>query len=244
MNRIKRLLEYTCWALALLCVVPLAAAVAGRAFYAGVAAQATDELSMPDVRDEVHSAKRVRANGHSPQPAVIKQNQALWAKGRLAAFKRLQDSNDLALAGVLKIPRLDATIPIFDGTSEAAMTLGAGHLSDTSALTGDGNIALSSHRDGAFRVLKDVEQSEVITLTTNASVRTFAVTQRSIVKPDAIGVLAPTPNTTLTLITCHPFYYVGKAPNRYIVQAELIRKDTATDMTHDPQFVGRESRED
>jgi sortase A len=28
------------------------------------------------------------------------------------------------------------------------------------------------------------------------------------------------PRTTLTLITCYPFYYVGSAPQRFVVHAE------------------------
>jgi sortase (surface protein transpeptidase) len=34
-------------------------------------------------------------------------------------------------------------------------------------------------------------------------------------------VLDPTAETRLTLITCHPFYFVGSAPDRYVVQARL-----------------------
>jgi len=32
-------------------------------------------------------------------------------------------------------------------------------------------------------------------------------------------VLQPTSERTLTLITCYPFFYVGSAPDRFIVQA-------------------------
>lgn len=154
--------------------------------------------------------------------ATLEQNRSLWARGRLAAFERLAANNDLAIAAILKIPQLEATVPVFAGTSEPAMTLGAGHLQDTTTLKGDGNIALSSHRDGAFRILKDVQRGDSITLTTDVGVRTFVVNRLFIVQPTETRVLAPTLKTTLTLITCHPFYYVGKAPNRYIVQAELV----------------------
>ena len=35
-------------------------------------------------------------------------------------------------------------------------------------------------------------------------------------------VLAPTSSSTLTLITCYPFGYVGPAPKRFIVRAERV----------------------
>jgi sortase (surface protein transpeptidase) len=34
-------------------------------------------------------------------------------------------------------------------------------------------------------------------------------------------VLAPTATSSITLVTCYPFYFVGTAPQRYIVRAEL-----------------------
>ena len=42
-----------------------------------------------------------------------------------------------------------------------------------------------------------------------------------IVNPDDVSVLAPTPTPTLTLVTCFPFYFVGHAPQRYVVMASL-----------------------
>jgi sortase A len=39
------------------------------------------------------------------------------------------------------------------------------------------------------------------------------------VEPDDLSVIAPTVKPTLTLITCYPFYYVGNAPQRFVVRA-------------------------
>ena len=41
-----------------------------------------------------------------------------------------------------------------------------------------------------------------------------------IVTPDRVDVLAPTEEPTITLVTCYPFYFVGDAPQRYIVHAQ------------------------
>ena len=50
----------------------------------------------------------------------------------------------------------------------------------------------------------------------------YRVTKTHIVDPDDVWVIAPTDTPTITLITCYPFSFVGNAPRRFIVQAELV----------------------
>jgi len=50
----------------------------------------------------------------------------------------------------------------------------------------------------------------------------YAVDHIEIVEPDRVDVLEPTPNQTLTLVTCYPFYFIGPAPLRYVVKANLL----------------------
>jgi hypothetical protein len=73
--------------------------------------------------------------------------------------------------------------------------------------------ALAGHRDGYFRVLKDVVQGDVIELALPAEVRRFRVARLSIVSPEETSVLAPTRGAELTLVTCYPFYFVGRRPS-------------------------------
>jgi sortase A len=40
------------------------------------------------------------------------------------------------------------------------------------------------------------------------------------VTPDDVSVLDDTPTPSLTLVPCYPFYFVGPAPQRFIVRAE------------------------
>ena len=40
--------------------------------------------------------------------------------------------------------------------------------------------------------------------------------------PSEVAVLDPSENETLTLVTCYPFYFVGSAPDRFIVRAERV----------------------
>jgi sortase A len=47
----------------------------------------------------------------------------------------------------------------------------------------------------------------------------YVVQETTIVQPEDVSVLATTKEPTLTLVTCFPFYFVGSAPQRFIVRA-------------------------
>jgi len=103
-----------------------------------------------------------------------------------------------------------------------------GHIAG-SALPGEvGNVGIAGHRDGFFRALKDVKVGEAVELErqTSAGMRSdqYKVERISVVQPTDVSVVAPTSEATLTLVTCYPFYFVGSAPQRYVVQAKLIRE--------------------
>jgi sortase A len=60
-----------------------------------------------------------------------------------------------------------------------------------------------------------------VIVTTPRGMYRYAVTGTRIVEPQDISVLGPTPDSTLTLVTCYPFDFVGSAPRRFIVHAVL-----------------------
>jgi len=51
---------------------------------------------------------------------------------------------------------------------------------------------------------------------------TYRVAGTRIVNPQDLWVLDPTKEPTLTLITCYPFRYIGSAPQRFVVSAQLV----------------------
>ena len=159
----------------------------------------------------------------------------LWSEQRLAALNSLRSQLAPPVIGTLDLPRQGTRIPVFAGASEVSMTLGAGHLSDSSPLSGNGNIVITSHRDGSFRVLKDLAIGDPLILKTGVSERQFVVTRQVVVTPDRVDVIDETRVPTLTLITCYPFYYVGSAPKRFVVHAELLNAEA----TEAAVFSGR-----
>ena len=86
-----------------------------------------------------------------------------------------------------------------------------------------GNVGIAGHRDGFFRGLKDVAIGDTLELVTEKRINTYVIDRIVIVEPSDVSVLGARPNPSVTLVTCYPFYYVGSAPHRYIVQASLTR---------------------
>jgi len=124
--------------------------------------------------------------------------------------------------GEIEVPRLKLKAIIVQGDSEKLLRRSVGHLPGT-ALPGEaGNIALAGHRDGLFRPLRDVRPGDTITLRTPDHDFQYQVEWTAVVPPTAIRVIQPTSEPALTLITCFPFYYVGAAPERFIVRARKI----------------------
>jgi sortase A len=52
------------------------------------------------------------------------------------------------------------------------------------------------------------------------------------VAPSDVSVLRSGQLSQLTLVTCYPFDYVGSAPQRFIVQAELMPVPRGTAAAH------------
>jgi sortase A len=149
--------------------------------------------------------------------------EALWDGQRVQAYERSLRVGFTPSLAVLRVPGVGIEAPVLEGTSDAAMNRGVGHI-EGSALPGeDGNVGIAGHRDGFFRALKDVKVGELVELQrkTGAGMERdeYKVEQISVVDPTDVGVLGATKDATLTLVTCYPFYFVGTAPKRFVVQA-------------------------
>ena len=148
-------------------------------------------------------------------------DKSLWSPQRIAAFNAPGVTDEPE--GILRIPALNLTVPLFEGTSERNLNRGAELIEGTAALTDDGNIGIAAHRDGFFRKLKDIAIGDELHLQTRTSVRRYRVVDLRVVDPKQRSVLAPTSIPSVTLVTCYPFYFVGSAPQRFIVRAELVQ---------------------
>jgi sortase A len=146
-------------------------------------------------------------------------DQSLWDASRIRAYARALTRPAPPPLAVLRIPRLGLEVPVLEGTDEWTLDRAAGHIEGTAAPAERGNVAIAGHRDGYFRVLKDIAVGDVLELALRAGVRRFRVDRLSIVGPEDAEVIAPTTESLVTLVTCYPFYFVGSAPQRFIVRA-------------------------
>ena len=121
----------------------------------------------------------------------------------------------------LSVPRLGSAWFVYPGADKKSLRLGPGHLTGTAMPGTAGNCVIAAHRDTHFRALKDVKKGDEILVTTRQGEFRYRVTKISIVSPKNTAALRPTPGGVLNLITCYPFYYVGSAPRRFIVEANF-----------------------
>jgi sortase A len=154
----------------------------------------------------------------------IYEKQALNDQIRAAVSAKIPQVKPILhggdLLGRLDIPRLGVSVAVLQGTTSRVLRLGAGHI-DATALSGEpGNSGIAGHRDTFFRGLKDIRNRDDIQLQTATGLLHYEVDWIRIVEPNDTTVLdSTTPDSTLTLVTCYPFYFVGPAPKRFIVHA-------------------------
>ena len=153
-------------------------------------------------------------------------DQSAWSAQRQADYRESLTESFDAPPGVLEISSLKLTVPIFVGTSDLVLNRGVGWIQGTAMPGEDGNIGLAGHRDGYFRVLKDIKLGDAIEVQSAGRTMRYRVTSLKIVKPSDVSVLDPTDEPSVTLVTCYPFYYVGNAPQRYIVRGTLDQSRT------------------
>lgn len=133
------------------------------------------------------------------------------------------------IIGRVDIPRLGLSAAVAEGDDDKTLGKAVGHLPDTPLpWQRRGNAAFAAHRDGLFRRLEGIRLNDDVRVVTTRGEFHYRVTKFHIVDPDDVWVIAPTETPTLTLITCYPFSYIGNAPHRFIVKAELVDEPGGT----------------
>ncbi|MBZ5636875.1 MAG: class D sortase [Acidobacteriia bacterium] len=126
------------------------------------------------------------------------------------------------LIGRIEIVRLGVSVVVVEGTSKRAFRRAVGHIAGTALPGQPGNVGIAGHRDTFFRSLRNIQPDDIITLTTLRGEYRYRVVSTKVVSPDNVAVLDPDESQILTLVTCYPFYFVGSAPDRFIVRAERV----------------------
>lgn len=127
----------------------------------------------------------------------------------------------------LFIPRLNANLFVLEGTDARTLRLAPGHMQGTALPGGPGNCVIAGHRDTHFRVLQNIRKGDEIVLDSQGSPHRYRVSELSVISPTNTKCLDNTKEAVLNLITCYPFHYVGSAPKRFVVHADLETPGTS-----------------
>ena len=157
------------------------------------------------VPTEVSAPRLPGDPGDTSSPAVVSVARGTWV-ARLEA------------------PAIGLQATVLEGSDDGTLARAAGHIESTALPGSPGNVGIAGHRDTIFRPLRNVKIGDVFAVKTSSGTMQYRVSSTKIVPPEDVSVLDPTPNPTLTLVTCYPFTFIGHAPKRFIVRAELIEK--------------------
>ncbi len=169
-------------------------------------------------------------NAYSGSTALTKQVLPELASSSLSTDTKINPQeiyNQVSIGrgdyiGKITIPDLKETLPIYQGTETAQLKMGIGHF-EKSVLPGvSDNSVLSGHRDSVFSQLGKLKIGEFVIVETVAGKFTYKISGFRIVGANDRTVIVPTKTAVLTLTTCYPFHYIGSAPKRFIVSADLV----------------------
>jgi sortase A len=144
---------------------------------------------------------------------------SVWSPARLLALEQAAPLRTAEALALLEIPAIGLRAVVVAGTGELTLNRAIGHIEGTALPGARAHVALAAHRDGFFRRLGELAPGDRVLLDAGAGPRAYEVQGAAIVAPDATFVLDPAYGDALTLVTCHPFWYVGSAPERYVVRA-------------------------
>ena len=185
------------------------------------------QLAQTQASDPIFSAINVESSSGADASSAFdlvalgEPDTSLWNAGRVADYKASMKAQLPEVLGILDLPSVGLKVPIYATNTALVMDRGTGIIDGMAYPHEEGNIGISGHRDGYFRVLKDVKIGDTVVLQTLKGPKNFSVTAIDIVDRADETLLRDTDEQSVTLVTCYPFYFVGHAPKRYIVTASL-----------------------
>jgi sortase A len=157
--------------------------------------------------------------------ATSAPDMSTWSQSRVQAYRASALVAGDPLIGIVAIPDVGLEVPLYSDASELNLNRGAGLIPGMARPGDAGNVGIAGHRDGYFRLLRNVKVGEIIQVRTARTRYFYEVAALNIVAPTDARLLAPTTRPAVTLVTCYPFYFVGNAPQRFVVRGVLIRTE-------------------
>ncbi len=147
------------------------------------------------------------------------------SSGRPSVHPPVRLGSGMTLVGRVDVPRIQLSAMVAEGATSQVLRVAVGHVPGTALPWQSGNVSLVAHRDSFFRRLGELKAGDVIRMTVPGMEYNYRVTFTDVVNPDETWVLQPATGGTLTLVTCYPFHFVGRAPKRFVVRARRSDRD-------------------
>jgi sortase A len=182
-------------------------------------------------RSDIQNFSSATADDNEWRAETPLPDMSLWSAQRARDFRLAENNSAAAPLAVLRVPKLGLAVPVYATTAESHLNRGVGVIEGMAPPDRGGNLGLAGHRDGFFRVLKDIERGAVIEVETHRRVHRYRVSSVDIVDKADGRLLVDTDEPTITLVTCYPFYFVGDAPRRFVVRGVYLWPTTAVSQT-------------
>jgi len=124
----------------------------------------------------------------------------------------------------IQIPAISLSAPVVLGDGWEQLKKGVGQHVGTANPGDTGNVVLSAHNDIFGELFKDLDKlkkGDTVVLTTQDRSFTYVVTGTQIVEPTRVDLMAPTPEKTLTLVSCYPY----RIDTERIVVTAILQQD-------------------
>lgn len=183
------------------------------------------------IREELQKAAAYNAGLASTGATLADAFQAVESKDK--SYDSLLNLQGDGVMGVIEIPKLLLSLPVYHGTSEQVLQKGAGHLKGSSLPTGgaDTHTCISAHRGlpdkEMFTNLDQLEEGDCFFIKIMGETLCYRIYQIETVKPDNTDSLSIVPGKDLaTLITCTPY---GLNTHRLYLHGERIPYEDVTE---------------
>ena len=178
-----------------------------------------------------HAGARSGANGRG---GAARRN----AGARCAVVRRAAPVATGSWVARLDAPSVHLSATVLEGSDDGTLRHGAGHIEDTPFPATRATSASRGHRDTTFRPVRHLHVGDPLVITTADHIYRYRITKTTIVNPNDVYVLDDAGHPTLTLVTCYPFEFIGHAPRRFIVSADLIGTEARNAKAAEPGEPG------
>lgn len=191
--------------------------------FCGVAKLRSAVLSRIAIRQIQVASHEIPGDRGTPvPPTAATPDFVLWSQTRIKQYEESVKREIAPPLAVIRINKIDVEAPVLEGTDDLTLNSGVGHIAGTALFGENGNVGIAGHRDSFFRGLKNIKIGDHVEIEEPDRLETYIVDRLQIVTPKNVSLLRSDGTAALTLVTCYPFYYVGPAPQRFIVHAALM----------------------